>query len=370
MNDDAAARPATRGGVAVRLAGIDAHLESADEEFIQFAEAHLAPLRCADAVAPRVHATLRWHEGAPPDRLKTRPTLGAMDRVDRDLYRGEGELAWYRVDDLRDLQLRIAWDGTQLRLEGDYYHRLSKTPRRDQMNRLLLRRRLPQLRRRRFTTLLYYLLYYPCFWCVEREGWHPIHAGAVALPNGVAVFAGPSGIGKSTTVTGLATTPGARLLSDTFLLHRGPDLQSVPEPLLMDERSRAWLGADARMLRRVAHRYCLGREGYHLPPDRLSLGGRARVLLFPHRAREHYVRALPADYARGRLRAGDLIVNDLRRYWAFAAVLELLDPHPLVAEREASLAELVAGVPVYEIGLTPRLTRDQMVELVAGLMRV
>jgi len=368
VNDDAAARPSAPGVVSVRLAGMDAVLECADAAFVHFAEHHLAPLRTASAAAPSVRALLRWHEGAPPDRLAARPTLAAMDRVDRDLYRADGELAWFRIDECPDLQLRLAWDRTCLRLEGDYYHRLSKTPRRDQMNRLLYRRRLPQLRRRRFTTLLYYLLYYPTFWLVERQGWHPIHAGAVELPNGIAVLAGPSGVGKSTTVTGLATTAGARLLSDTFLLHRGVDLRAVPEPLLLDERSRAWLGADARLLQHVRHRYGLGREGYHLPADRLSAGGPARVLLFPHRAKTQYLRPLATDHARGRLRAGDLIVNDLRRYWAFAAVLELLDPTPLVAQREASLAELVANVPVYEIGLTPDLTREQMAALVGGLM--
>lgn len=368
MSDDAAAQPAAGGSVAVQLAGVDAVLDSADDAFLHFAELHLAPLRIAPPAAPRVRATLRWHEGAPPERLAAHPGLGAMDRVDRDLYRAEGELAWFRIDDLPDLQLRMAWDGTQLRVEGDYYHRLSKTPGRDQVNRLLYRRRLPQLRRRRFTTLLYYLLYYPSFWCLERQGWHPIHAGAAELPGGIAVFAGPSGIGKSTTVTGLATTTGARLLSDTFLLHRGADVRAVPEPLLLDERSRAWLGAEARLLQHVPHRYCLGREGYHLPAERLSPGGRASLLLFPHRASSYAVRALSADHARGRLRAGDLIVNDLRRYWAFAAVLELLDPHPLVSEREASLAELVASVPVYEIGLTADLTRDQIAELVRSLM--
>src|SRR5262249_35764890 len=95
MNDDVAVRRTGQGAVA-------ALLESADEEFMQFADEHLAPLRSAPPATPRVHATLRWHEGGPPDRLTTRPTLGAMDRVDRDLYRGDGELAWYRVDDLRD----------------------------------------------------------------------------------------------------------------------------------------------------------------------------------------------------------------------------------------------------------------------------
>jgi len=368
MSDEAAARPALSGPLAVRVGGVDALLESADDDFAQFAALHLAPLRVVPSAAARVRATLRWHEGAPPERLSAQPWLGAMDRVDRDVYRADGELAWFRIDDLPDLQLRVRWNGAELEVEGDYYHRLSKTPRRDQVNRFLHRRRLPELRRRRFTTILYYLLYYPCFWWLERQGWHPIHAGGVELPDGVAVFAGPSGVGKSTIVTGLATTPSARLLSDTFLVHRGPDVRAVCEPLLLDAHSRAWLGPAAQLLQQVPHRYCLGRDGYHLPASRLSAGGRARLLLFPHRATSHYVRELTADHACGRLRAGDLIVNDLRRYWAFAAVLELLDPHPLVAAREASLSDFVSAVRVYEIGLTGEFSRDQIAQLVQSLM--
>ncbi|MGH7785599.1 MAG: hypothetical protein ACRERC_01970, partial [Candidatus Binatia bacterium] len=72
--------------------------------------------------------------------------------------------------------------------------------------------------------------------------------------------------------------------------------------------------------------------------------------------------------AQGRVRAGDLIVNDLRRYWAFAAVLEMLAPTPLVQLREQSLAELVAAVPAYEIGLEPSVSLADMRELVDGLL--
>ena len=154
---------------------------------------------------------------------------------------------------------------------------------------------------------------------------------AVELPPGVAVFAGPSGVGKSTIVTGLATTPsGTRCCPTPSWSTAAPRYAPSPSRCCSTTRSRAWLGAEAQLLQHVPHRYCLGREGYHLPSSHLSVGGRARLLLFPHRATSHYVRELTADHARGRLRAGDLIVNDLRRYWAFAAVLELLDPHPLV----------------------------------------
>ena len=368
MSDGAAARPAAGRPLRVCLAGVEASLESTDEEFAEFAAAHLAPLHSDSLAVAQMSALLRWHEGPPADRLAQGSTLTKMDRVDRDLYRGEGELVWFRIDELRDLRLRFAWDGERLRVEGDYYHRLSKTPGRDQMTRLLYRRRLPELRRRRFTTILYYLLYYPVFWLLERHGWHPIHAGGVALPRGIAVFAGPSGVGKSTTVTGLALTSGAQLLSDTFLMHRGAEVRAVAEPILIDEHAQRWIGAENRLLQRVPHRYGLGREGYQLPSSRLCGGGRAGVLLFPYRGRSHALRRLPTDHARGRLRAGDLIVNDLRRYWAFAAVLELLDPTPLVSYREASLAELFAAVPAYEIGLTQDRSPEQVAAMVSNLI--
>jgi hypothetical protein len=360
---------ARRAPVSARIAGVAATVETTDDEFRRFAELHFGPALTAAAPDARVRAVLRWHEGAPPDRLAAHPELAAMDRVDRDVYRRAQSLAWFRVDDLPDLQLHLTWTDAALRVEADYYHRLSKTPGRDQVSRLVYRRRLPELRRRRFTTLLYYLVYYPIFWLLEREGWHPIHAGGVELPGGIAVFAGPSGVGKSTTVTGLATVPGARLLSDTFLLHRGPEVRAVIEPLLLDRRAREWLGAEQARLHLVRHRYCLGRDGYHLAAEHLTPGGCARLLVFPHRATSHYVRPLDADHARGRLRAGDLLVNDLRRYWAFAAVLELLDPHPLVSKREASLAALVDAVPVYEVGLTADLTRTQIADEIAALLR-
>jgi len=51
------------------------------------------------------------------------------------------------------------------------------------------------------------------------------------------------------------------------------------------------------------------------------------------------------------------------------AVLELLDPTPLVSQREDSLAELIGAVPSYEIGLTADLSPAQMAELVASLMQ-
>ncbi|MDX2169907.1 MAG: hypothetical protein SF182_22740 [Deltaproteobacteria bacterium] len=356
--------PAPDGRIDVVLSTLPATLASAHPEFMAYAAAHLAPLRVAGGQAPVVEASLAWHEDIPPlDRLAAYPELADMERVDRDVYRNATRIAWFRIDELPSLFLRFAWDGRRLRVHGDFFVYLSQNPYQNWLKRGLRRRHLARLRQRRFTTLLYYLLYYPCFWVLERtRDLHPIHAAGVEMQGNVVVLAGPSGVGKSTLVTGLAGASNARLLSDTFLLHRGATMCAVPEPLLLDTWSQRWLGEAAVHLRSIPHRYCLSRNGFHWPAERNSGGGVARLLLFPQRSSSHYLRPLSPATARGRLSASNLIVNDLRRYWAFSSVLELIDPTSLVLAREESLATLSDAVPAYELGLSPRDTRAAVAE--------
>jgi hypothetical protein len=300
--------------------------------------------------------------------MEAHPDLRGWDRVDRDLYRRDGALAWFRIDDF-PTSTCASPGRSGARRRRPLLPPAQQDRGRDWLRRVVYHRSLPNLRRRRFTTLLYYLVYYPCFWWLEHERLcHPIHAGGVRLPNGVVAMAGPSGVGKSTLVAGLACDPSARLLSDTFLLHKGATVRSVPEPLLLDQWSRGWLGGGASALQPIRHRYSLGRNGFHWPDDQLVAGGDVRLLVFPQRATSHYVRPLSPNQAQGRIRAGDLIVNDVRRYWAFASVLEVLDPNPLVQAREQSLAELVNTVPAFEVGLTADVPRSEMVGLIDHLL--
>lgn len=358
--------------VTVRLAGVELTLRSNAAPFLEYAAHHLAPVqRIEGGDRPMIRARLRWHECAPVDRDARYPQLRNLQRLDRDLYRGDGILYWFRVDELPDLHLVLSWNGVQLRIEADYYHRLSNLRYRDAVKRAVYRRRLPELRRRRFTTLLYYLVYYPIFWYLEHDaGFHPMHAGGVEIDGRTLVFAGPSGVGKSTLVSSLGTAPGLRLLSDTFLLQRGVDLLAVPEPLLLDDWSRRWLGKGAAALQPIDHRYCLGRQGFHCAsPEHLTAKGTACAIVFPQRSSVECVRRLAADEVRGRVRAGDLMVNDLRRYWGFAAIMESLRPRPLISAREASLARLAAAVPAFEVGLTRDLDRLRLLRLARRLAR-
>lgn len=336
-----------------------------------YASNHLQALIEAAPQPPVVQAHLAWHEGQPP--AARAPEVTALDRVDRDLYVGDGRVLWYRVDDLRDLHLRFSWQPQVLTLQGDFYFRVGNTERSDRLqrwrHRLSSRAGLDALRQRRFPTLLSYLVYYPCWWWLEHvHDYHPIHAAGIATDQGVVLLAGASGVGKSTLATALAATGNHRILGDSFVLQHGTAIRPVHEPILLDSWSRNWLGARHRELLPMQHSFMLQRAGHGFPPSRRSAGGTARLLLFPRRAPQAYLRPIDAELAHRRLSAADLIINDLRRYWAYAAVLEQLLPSGLVSRREAHLAALAAAVPAYEIGLTSDLDCDHAVREVLDLL--
>jgi hypothetical protein len=335
-----------------------------------YATRHLAPLAAGAVGAPAVTATLAWHDGQPPgERRLDRRNVAGIERVDRDVYTDGTTLHWFRVDDLRDLFLRCTWDDGRLRVHGDFYYRLGNSALSDRIRRARRWTQRGALRRRRFTTLLSYLVYYPCWWWLEQtRDLHPIHAAGVVMDGGVVLLAGASGVGKSTLAVALAMAPGARLLSDSFVLHHGDDVWAVREPILLDAWSRRWLGPAADQLARVDGFFGLRRRGYQLPVERGADGGRLALLLFPCRASESYVRRISAEQAHHRISAADLMINDLRRYWAFAAVLEQLQLSGLAARREAQLTRLVAAAPCYEIGLTAGMTSAAAVQTITQLL--
>ncbi|HEX7408165.1 MAG TPA: hypothetical protein VF515_11035 [Candidatus Binatia bacterium] len=353
------------------LAGAQFAFRCDAPDLCDYTRIHLAPSASDQTSAPAVTAMLRWHDGQPPaNRAALSSELSGLQRLDRDIYASNDRLWWFRVDDLRDLHLRFAWADNGLKVEGDFYYRLGNTRASDRIRRVRQWRRRRALRQRRFSTLLYYLVYYPCWWWLEQmQDLHPIHAAGVDTGDGVVLLAGASGVGKSTLAVALAGLPGAALLSDSFVLHHGTKVFGVREPVLLDDWSVRWLGAQARDLRRIDGRFCLDREGYHPPSAGIADGGEAALLVFPRRAPFAFVRPLSATEACQRLSAVDLIVNDLRRYWAFAAVLEQMFPAGLVAQRERHLAQLTAAVPCYDVGVTAEMTSTAAAQSIVQLMR-
>ncbi len=355
----------------LRLAGIGIEFACDHVELMEYAAAHLHPLLAEGGGAPNVRAVLRWREGQPPpDRRELFPQISRLQRLDRDLYLGADEAVWLRIDDARDLLLRFVWRRPRLDIEGVFFHRLSKRAAGDLARRLLYRARLGTLRRKWFTRLLYYLVYYPAFWWAEHmRRIHPVHAAAVAVGDRAVLLPGPSGVGKSTLTVALSALPGARVLSDTFVLHDGPELWAVPEPLLLDSWSRNWLGEDANRLAPMPeHRYALHRDGFVIPRALAAERALAAVAIFPYRSSSPGVRSLSAAEAAARLDACNDIVNDLRRYRALAAVLELLEPSDLPHARLRSLEALAAAVHWYELRLTADQSRAEVVRQIREIL--
>jgi hypothetical protein len=339
-------------------------------DLCDYARIHLGPLVRPAASRPAVSALLHWHDGQPPAQRPPMAAAQRVDRIDRDLYLSGHTLHWFRVDDLRDLHLQFTWAEDHLAVRGDFYHRLGNRPRTDRLRRLAAWPRRAALRRRRFTTLLYYLVYYPCWWWLEQvRDLHPIHAGGVCTDAGAILLAGASGVGKSSLTVALAASPRARLLADSFVMHRGAEAWGVREPVLLDDWGRRWSGAPPDLLRPIDWRYGLERRGYLLAPDRLAECARAALLLLPRRSSRSYVAPVAPEQAHRRLSALNLTINDLRRYFAFAAVIEQLVPRGLMAQRENQLASLTATVPAYEVGLTAEMSSSEAVEMILRLAR-
>jgi len=369
-DDERHIREADAGQTIVgRLAGAAFRVGIDAPDLGVYARRHLAPMLDADPASPSVTASLHWHEGQPPS---ARDQCRGLEQVDRDIYTDGVQLHWFRVDDLRDLFLRFRWADEHLTVDGDFYFRLGNSVVTDRLRRVRRWAQRDALRRRRFTTLLHYLVYYPCWWWLEHAAdYHPIHAAAVAIDGDATLLvAGASGVGKSTIALALAASPGARLLSDSFVVHRGVDVRAVPEPVALDPDSLRWLGDAAQGLHPVPGDFGRRRRGFHVPRARTATRGHATVVVFPRRSPAPYVRPVSAAVAHQRLSAADLIINDLRRYWAFAAVLEHLVPDGLVARREAHLAQLAAATQAYEIGVVPNVPCDTLVSQLRDLLGV
>lgn len=111
-----------------------------------------------------------------------------------------------------------------------------------------------------FTSLAPYL---------RQRGYYLIHASAAVLNGEAAVFAGPPGCGKSTTVLNLALKGWGVLSNDTLLLHQRPDgIYALPTPGGFSIRPKSM--THLPILATYLHHIQPG-EFYHLPLNELGL---------------------------------------------------------------------------------------------------
>jgi hypothetical protein len=223
---------------------------------------------------------------------------------------------------------RDQWVDRAVQLTGDPGGRLEITAR--------YRPRLPiraanLLLNRRFALLVGQLLvHYPVLWRAGWRGRAPLHASVLGTTAGTALLAGPGGVGKSTVLVA-ALAAGAVATADNLCCADRTSCFGIAEPLRTDLAGAP--GSAARTSHGRVERPLPGRVPV-LEPD--------RVVVLERGPRTEVTPISPAVAARA-LVAGTYAAGELRRYWAFAAVLALATGcgpvHPPIAAIAAGYAE-------------------------------
>jgi len=321
--------------VTIWIQGVRVAFSSNFEPLNSFARSHFSagetgintmPGTSLPEAKAEVEAHLEWIEGVPPKKEYAEVPPGRM-RLDRDIEIGKGEIAWSRIDDFSDLQLRFSLAENHLRLVGQHFFLLGRTPLRDQMKKTWYRKRLPTLRKKRFSTLLYYMIYYPSFWWLQRQGLFPLHAGAVDLAGTGIVFCGLPGCGKSTLSLASLSLPGARLLSDNIIFFDREKVFSCPEPVLVDDQSLKLIGKGGSLLHPLGRRHVYDRSWYHVDPGRLVDHTIPRLFFFVGLGQKTTLRPLLGEEAYQRFDSANCIAQEMRRYLVYRSVLGLSANH-------------------------------------------
>ncbi len=211
------------------------------------------------------------------------------------------------------------------------------------------------------------LLRYPALWAAgtRAPSRAPLHASAcTAGVGGVALLAGPGGVGKSTLVA-KELAAGGNAIGDNVCVSDGASAWGVVEPLRVEGGTSAglpWtalLRSPARSAggRRMQH----GRREAHMPGRVASLAPDRLVVLRRGVSATASVQPCSPEAGARALVAGTYMAQELRRYWAFAATLALGTgigpPHPPVAQVAGTLArDLPATLIVLPNKPGPRLS--------------
>lgn len=223
-----------------------------------------------------------------------------------------------------------------LRHEGDRAEFIYRwcPPARERAAALILRSRFHLLARA-------VLLQYPVLWRAGARGRAPLHASALTAGWSVPLVTAPSGIGRSTLVHA-EVAAGGRATGDNLAVGDGKNLWGVVEPMRVS-------GAQGRAMAHGRNEAPMrGRIG-ELVPDAL-------VVMRRGRSTDPVLRPCsPLDAARS-LTTSTYAAGELRRYWAFAAMISagsgVGPPHPPVHAVSTAFA---ARLPCFslELGAEP-----------------
>ena len=211
------------------------------------------------------------------------------------------------------------------------------------------------VRERTYAILIYYLVYFPLILYMERSrDWHPLHASAVAWPEGAVILAGLGGVGKSTLTLALLRDPLARLLSENLILHDQKQVYAFPEPIHLDAQSLALLGDVSGRISPTNQAYSHNRQSYELPTWARVESAKPCLACFLCQGKESGLSPLGNETALEMILSADLLARELNEYSQQAAAFDLISPGIVSVQRRiAALKQLLASVVCYNLTVRP-----------------
>ncbi len=326
--------------LATSLHGVRLELSTGQDDFLTFARAYLDPLLDRTDARPDVTVALEW--GATLC-AKNQPGL---ERLGRRIWAGPQRLRYAEIWQAPGLQIDVSWpDGPDaplaVRAAYAWPTRRSKW----------FARLMPWARERLFVALIYYLVYFPCAWWLEqRRGWTLMHASALATSGGGLILSGLPGCGKSTTALAALNAPEWQIVSDNLLFADGQRVHACPEPVHVDDKTRALVGDLAGRVRPTGRRFSHRRQDYEITPEARRPSTTPLALGFLHVGRETTVRPIDRLAAARRLMSNDCLAKEWMAYQESAAAMHQVWPSIADhARRWENVAALAQSVPCYDV---------------------
>ena len=215
-----------------------------------------------------------------------------------------------------------------------------------------------------------YLVYYPLMWILGRtRGFTPLHASALESERGGILIGGLGGVGKTTTCVALLRRPGVSLVAENLVLTDGEFVYPCYEPVRLDERSLAMLGAAPYGLTPMSFPEGLKDKWlFHVSENAVAQKVTPRALFLPQFSPARYRRALEPDLVAEKLVAMNRLTLELDDFGWFASALDMHWPQAgqaLVMEHgqhHGELRGLARATPCFELGIDRTAGVDAVVE--------
>ena len=335
----------TLGGIVASIHQARLELTTGRDGFLALACSYLTPLLEQTHGEPNIEVTLEWDAVLPDD------SRSDLEQLGRRIWIGPQRLQFAEIWQVPGLQMDVDWQDAVLAIRAAYAW---PTRRAKWFTRVVA-----SARARVFVSLVYYLVYFPCMWWLEHErGWTLFHASAVATPEGGLVFSGLPGCGKSTTALATLNAPEWHIVSDNLLFTDGSQVFACPEPIHVDERTRALVGDGSAELTEVlagrvrptGRRFSHQRQDYEVTSEARQPSTTPRALGFLHVGRETTVQPVDQATAVRRLMANDCLAKEWVAYQESAAAMHQV--WPTIGDQERrweNLAALTRSVPCYDV---------------------